>query len=1215
MDPLFQEALDEVVNDGLRENASEATRGSRPNENVSLKDREAADNAPTYWDMGKAFLEGAASFVDSTNQPTPKQKAADEADKGKSLAQVDPVGTAIVTGAARGAYETADFVQEVAGVDTDKQPQSKIRQAVEEQFQAASAESPVAAVVGPISQFVAGFLGAGKLLAPLKVANMGAKAKGAFVAAESALASGLAFDGHEERLSNLVQEFPSLENPVSAYLAASPDDTEMEGRMKAAMEDLGLGALAGGFLISLRALKLAKAGDTEAASALATQLADDADVAAALQAVDEGVSPATVAEKPRVRVKAQGVQREMAGTEASLGKLADDTAAPQVSTTIEANTEAGLKSDPKRPTVPEVVSEQDAIDIVRGTEFDLLRLEQTYWERTDAMIQSGNALAPRKSIPWQKINSPAEAEVLIARVTAAVNPKLAAMKGGEVLKDSQVRARVRNMARWSNSDPDLVVADITKAGEDAGKLVQRMEAGYTLSVRAFRDSWDMFEDIRLGNYGPYGGTKEAAIAELRRRMNIAASLYGSARSMTANAARAVRYMRYSVDEKTLKQMSSLKDEDFMRLMETTGGDPKKLKEVATPSFMRRFMEQVQFSQRNGLLWFYPTHVVNLTGNLLVQAARPTERVLGSMVQSLWKPSIAKDIRDGAIREMAFTWTSLGDGLKAGLEAGLKGDSKLAPHATDMFGGEGDLFATRHVDLTDVQWAPMDSFTGMAANAHKAYNILFGTPTRMLGAQDEFFKMITYRGSVQSKAWVEGKRAGLRGKDLTDFIEDRLDKAFDAEGRAVDPDALYEAQTRTFNQELLPGTLGFGIRNLRASYPALGFVLPFVKTPVNVLRYAHKYTPMLNLFQKEYRQMISGALGADKQAQAIGQMALGGLTMGTAAYLAASGKITGGGPRDPQLRAQLIQDGWRPYSIPVERDGKTVYIPYGRLDPIGLPLGIAADLWEIYVADPDNEEVQNAATATAIALAKNFSERTFLLNVNMMLDALSDPEANMGKFMGGTLRSMMPAGSAMKGYMNQDPYLRDARTLTDRMMQDVPGYSATMMPKRHAVLGYPLLKNLGLTSQRKHQVVEDELMRLTLNTDNGIYAPQPVRNGVDLRELKLKDGRTAYDILQEYAGGPKDGPDLREALEGLMKSKEYAAMEDGGPGIAATKLNAISGIVQNYRESAFKRLMFEYPEVRNAVLTRDVSARAQFLENTGNPGLATRLLNAIGAPTK
>lgn len=63
--------------------------------------------------------------------------------------------------------------------------------------------------------------------------------------AVGAAADFVAFDAQEHRLSNLIQQFPELQNPVSEYLAASPDDTEALGRAKNAIEGLILGGVIG----------------------------------------------------------------------------------------------------------------------------------------------------------------------------------------------------------------------------------------------------------------------------------------------------------------------------------------------------------------------------------------------------------------------------------------------------------------------------------------------------------------------------------------------------------------------------------------------------------------------------------------------------------------------------------------------------------------------------------------------------------------------------------------------------------------------------------------------------------------------------------------------------------------------------------------------------------------------------------------------------------
>lgn len=48
-------------------------------------------------------------------------------------------------------------------------------------------------------------------------------------------------DAHQERLANLIQSVPELQNPIAAYLASDKDEGEIEGRIKNALEGLGVG--------------------------------------------------------------------------------------------------------------------------------------------------------------------------------------------------------------------------------------------------------------------------------------------------------------------------------------------------------------------------------------------------------------------------------------------------------------------------------------------------------------------------------------------------------------------------------------------------------------------------------------------------------------------------------------------------------------------------------------------------------------------------------------------------------------------------------------------------------------------------------------------------------------------------------------------------------------------------------------------------------------
>ncbi len=114
------------------------------------------------------------------------------------------------------------------------------------------------AVSRGIAQFLTGFLPAMRAVRSFGPARPG------FVrtAAEAELAAQTAeqavFSPYEERLSNLVQKFPALQNPVTEFLQADPDDTEAEARFKMALEGLGVGLAVTPFAEALKRIRIGR---------------------------------------------------------------------------------------------------------------------------------------------------------------------------------------------------------------------------------------------------------------------------------------------------------------------------------------------------------------------------------------------------------------------------------------------------------------------------------------------------------------------------------------------------------------------------------------------------------------------------------------------------------------------------------------------------------------------------------------------------------------------------------------------------------------------------------------------------------------------------------------------------------------------------------------------------------------------------------------------
>ncbi len=160
-----------------------------------------------------------------------------------------------VAGAAEGVYDLADWAL------MDWLPDA------EDNFGLGHSETLAGGLVEGVSQFLTGFIpGMGALSIAGKATGIASKLSSASKTTKwaasfgksvtaGAMADFAVFDAQEQRLSNLLQQYPSLQNPVSEFLAADENDTEIEGRLKNLMEGGILGGMMEPFVIGLRAIK------------------------------------------------------------------------------------------------------------------------------------------------------------------------------------------------------------------------------------------------------------------------------------------------------------------------------------------------------------------------------------------------------------------------------------------------------------------------------------------------------------------------------------------------------------------------------------------------------------------------------------------------------------------------------------------------------------------------------------------------------------------------------------------------------------------------------------------------------------------------------------------------------------------------------------------------------------------------------------------------
>lgn len=822
-------------------------------------------------------------------------------------------------------------------------------------------------------------------------------------------------------------------------------------------------------------------------------------------------------------------------------------------------------------------------------------------------IEAGHTFGRGEKVPYAKLNTERDVDDFLARVVDVAEEQLDRAKGGAVLSDAKLDRVVDQMARLFNADPAAVLGMVQKAGKDASTMVANMEAGYLVSNKMLGDTFALGTRIRLGDYSEFG-SRAAAMAAFKKRIEIASSVYGAARSMTAASGRALRRMRldFAVDPEAVAKLNTMDPERMLQLVVDTEGDPRALARiVGEPGLWEKTKDFLQFLYVNNLVSGWKTQVYNMMANGYMVGVRPLERVIGATLLSPtpWGRGQGRVFKE-SLKQYTYLGSAFTDGFQVAAKAFLHNDSILAPHRTEAY--RGNQAAARAL-------GPLKPWTSPGNILHNALSIAtlpIGLPTRSLGAVDELVKQTVYRSKVLAAAHLdvteEAVTAGLTGKALRQYVEAgvraRLDNAFDELGRALDPDALREAQVATFQNELTPGSIGKWFQTGVSQNAALRLVLPFVKTPTNVIRYGWKLTPMLNLLQTEYRAMLTGQMGAEARAQATGQMMMGGLFMGAAAFAVSQGTITGGGPKDYKALETLKATGWQPYSVVVEHDdGTKTYLPFNRLDPVAIPFGVMADLMDaLHILEGDEDaSVQSAIGGLLVAVSRQFTSKTYLTGVQQFLDFITEAGGKDGeglgksaeRYVGQTLANFIPY-SAMLRQTNPDPYLREARDISDKVLSTIPGFSS-QLPAKYDAWGDPMRVRTGLWSAAEDQEVDLEVQRLILEGGGqAVGRPQPVRNGVDLREITMSDGKNAYEEYQRLAGHPPGKVPLKHVVARRMRTERYKMASDGEVGTRGTKLWLLHPIFDKYRTAALKRIKRD-PVVRDAFRAAEEKVRDEY----------------------
>lgn len=568
---------------------------------------------------------------------------------------------------------------------------------------------------------------------------------------------------------------------------------------------------------------------------------------------------------------------------------------------------------------------------------------------------------------------------------------------------------------------------------------------------------------------------------------------------------------------------------------------------------------------NGLLSGPQTHMINTLSNSLNSVWQVPERFMAAMIGRVLPGD--QVIKETEALQQAY-------GLVEGFKDGVKAFGRVVK--TGVTGDElTKLESIRYRAITSENVRQLPAIKKLAPNALQEGGIaaravdfmgeIIRLPGRFLTAEDELFKSVGYRMELRAQAFREAKGDPNR---MAEILRDPETAAPNIHLAAIDA-ARYQTFTNPLESKLL-GALS------QSRNPIVKLIVPFVRTPTNILKAAFERTPLAALSTKVRSDISAGGARRDL---ALAKISMGSMMMSIAAIMAAEGKITGGGPSDPKVHANLRRQGWQPYSLKIGDK----YVQFGRLEPLGMIFGLAADFAEItgLAGDELTPEAENLASAISMVIARNVTSKTWLKGVSEAVQAMDDPDRYGNKYIQNYARSLVPSVLA-QAERSIDPEMEAVYGISDSIKSRIPVYSADLLPRRD-LWGDPMTTQIG-TGKRSWS-------EIAYSTLSPIYVSEEKNSPIDKELSRMKIGISKSSMKQSIIGVPMElppklfdefiqlstkkvfnGKDLKEFLNDFVKSPDYKQMPD------ERKEEEIRDIMTKARDIARKKMAEKYPQL-------------------------------------
>ena len=722
-------------------------------------------------------------------------------------------------------------------------------------------------------------------------------------------------------------------------------------------------------------------------------------------------------------------------------------------------------------------------------------------------------LAQHPLVKMEYITDSVTAQAVTRAIEAAYRPEIEKQTRGEVPVKQTIGEAIKQIT--SGIDPHIV-----GEAESASMLAARV----TLFKEATKQASATVRELALKPEAEWTTTDKLRVYAATESVEIA---YQNLRGASAEVGRALNIL------KQLKYDPSLipQAEVMTALMKKNSGkatfqdiaaaaaalkDPAQLArfamELKQATTMEKFIEGWKASILSGPM----THMANMMGNAMKFAVEIPESALATTATALRRGLSGDGMGMAEFKAKAFAPLY---GLKWGARDALV-------IAGEAFRGEGS-----HLEKADVYRAAIPGQAGK----------IIRLPFRALQAEDALFRTVAERGKAHEMAVERAVKEGFlpETREFNERVAEytmQPDQGLSAKDGAA---ALLEVE-KAGAEGVFAQRLGPRMEQVQAAMAGspMQFIVPFVRTPVNLLSWAIQHSPGFLLSARWRNDFAAGGASRDR---AIARVLVGSALTMTALSLVDDGLLTGGGMFDKEQRATKMAAGWQPYSIKV---GDKWY-SYQRLEPVAKVLGFAADMVEMTQKLKDDDRAKGWMAVMAMFGNATIST-TYLSGLAGTFNALTDPTRYGEQFFEQYASSLIPKIIGQTAGM-ADPHKREVEGVIDAIQAQIPFLREKLMPQRDVWGEKKGAERLfGVlpvaTSQESHDKVRSEAMRLELAitpvpkflTERGPLKPGERRVDLSPEQLDVAravSGRQAMSILAPIVNDPdwKTIPDFAKAL--------------------------------------------------------------------------------------